>query len=272
MLKGQLLAMKFNIGCFGIEESEGEEFEGKTLAQIVAEADDLLRADPEPPREVLEEMKDLLDYINNLHYIKYCSSGPTYSSATTEPLSIESLLQKSAEANLFSLLDEESSDGDTSEDLFSEIPEGEVIPPEDTSEETVTPPQDGVNLIGDEGSGEEETPPESTGEPAEEPTEEPPVEEPTNEEPTTEEPVTEEPSTEEPSTEETPVEEPSTEEPPAEETPPAEEPPVEEPPPTEEEPPPAEEPPVEEEPPAEEPPAQEPPPEEPPAPEPPPET
>lgn len=75
-LRGQLLSMKFNIAHFGIGDYLVES-EGKTLNQIVAEADDLLR-DPSTPDSVLEEMKDLLDYLNNLHQIRFCStlSGP----------------------------------------------------------------------------------------------------------------------------------------------------------------------------------------------------
>jgi hypothetical protein len=70
-LRGQLLAMKFNIAHFGIGEYFVES-EGKNLNQIVAEADDLLRQDPPPPDSVLEEMKNLLDYLNNLEKIRYC--------------------------------------------------------------------------------------------------------------------------------------------------------------------------------------------------------
>ena len=73
-LKGQLLAMKFNIAYFGIGGYLVES-EGKTIDQIVAKADDLLRQSPEPSKEVLEVMKDLLDYLNNLHQIKYCSTS-----------------------------------------------------------------------------------------------------------------------------------------------------------------------------------------------------
>lgn len=75
-LKGQLLAMKFNIAHFGIGEYFVES-EGKTLNEIVAEADDLLRQhDPEPSPEVLEQMKDLLDYLNTLGQIPFCSETP----------------------------------------------------------------------------------------------------------------------------------------------------------------------------------------------------
>jgi hypothetical protein len=71
-LKGQLLAMKFNIAHFGIGEYLVES-EGKTLNQIVAEADELLRQDPPPLDEVLEGMKDLLDQLNNLEHIRFCA-------------------------------------------------------------------------------------------------------------------------------------------------------------------------------------------------------
>lgn len=71
-LKGQLLAMKFNIAHFGIGEYLVES-EGKTLNQIVAEADNLLRLNPPPEDSVLEEMKDLLDQLNNLEHIRFCA-------------------------------------------------------------------------------------------------------------------------------------------------------------------------------------------------------
>lgn len=71
-LKGQLLAMKFNIAYFGIGEYLVES-EGKTLNEIVAEADNLLRQNPPPPDSVLEKMKDLLDYLNNLEKIRFCA-------------------------------------------------------------------------------------------------------------------------------------------------------------------------------------------------------
>jgi len=72
MLKAQLLGMKFNILAFGIGDYYVES-EGKNLNAIVNEADDLLKQDPEPAREVLENMKNILDNLNNLHQIKYCS-------------------------------------------------------------------------------------------------------------------------------------------------------------------------------------------------------
>lgn len=74
-LKEQLLAMKFNIAHFGIGEYLVES-EGKTLNEIAAEADDLLRQDPPSPDSVLEEMKNLLDSLNNLGNVKLCSVDP----------------------------------------------------------------------------------------------------------------------------------------------------------------------------------------------------
>jgi len=74
-LKGQLLAMKFNIAHFSV----GEYFvvsAGKTINQIVAEADDLLSQVPEPSEGILEAMKDLLDDLNQDLQIRICSLIP----------------------------------------------------------------------------------------------------------------------------------------------------------------------------------------------------
>ena len=86
MLKGQLLAMKFNIGCLDIDPTEGEEFDGETLEEIVARADDILR-DPDATREEETEIKDLLDYLNNLEQIKYCSTGNNFFVESQDSLS-----------------------------------------------------------------------------------------------------------------------------------------------------------------------------------------
>lgn len=59
-LKGQLLAMKFNVAHFGVGEYLVES-QAKNINQIVAEADDLLKQTPEPPEEILEAMKNLLE-------------------------------------------------------------------------------------------------------------------------------------------------------------------------------------------------------------------
>ncbi len=74
-LRGQLLAMKFNIAHFSV----GEYFvvsAGKTIDQIVAEADDLLRQNPEPSEGILESMKDILDDLNQDLQIRICSLTP----------------------------------------------------------------------------------------------------------------------------------------------------------------------------------------------------
>lgn len=78
-LKKQLLAMKFNIAHFGIGGYINSADNGKTLNELVAEADNLLRQNPEPSNSVLEDMKDLLDDINNLHEINFCSNNDTES-------------------------------------------------------------------------------------------------------------------------------------------------------------------------------------------------
>jgi hypothetical protein len=66
--------MKFNIANFGIGDYLVES-QGKTLNQIVAEADNLLIQDPVPPDSVLETMKDILDGFNTLEKIKFCECG-----------------------------------------------------------------------------------------------------------------------------------------------------------------------------------------------------
>ena len=72
-LRCQLLAMKFNIAKWGIGDYWVES-EGKTLNEIVAEADDLLIYPFGTPCEK-EAMKDLLDYLNNLGEIEICGIG-----------------------------------------------------------------------------------------------------------------------------------------------------------------------------------------------------
>lgn len=70
-LRGQLLAMKFNIAYFDIGDyvPEGE---NRNLNEIAKQADELLYQDPAPDDLVLEEMKNLLDMVNNLHQIRIC--------------------------------------------------------------------------------------------------------------------------------------------------------------------------------------------------------
>lgn len=73
-LKKQLLAMKFNIAHSKI----GDYIPGtstETLNQIVANADALLQQTPEPPNEILEAMKNLLDNLNQDTQFTHCSGS-----------------------------------------------------------------------------------------------------------------------------------------------------------------------------------------------------
>ena len=168
MLRGQLLAMKFNIGCFEIDGDEGEEFpfEGAlyNLNELVALADELLR-DPSSTREDLEAIKKLLDNLNNKDYIKYCSTPPTwfvdsFGFSSEEPVMTEEITTDdfNQELLLAQMSVDDSEGGTTTEATTTE----ESFPEEPPVEE---PPAE------------------------ESPTEEPPVEEP---------PVSEEPPSEEP--------------------------------------------------------------------------
>ena len=74
-LRGQLLAMKFNIAGFGIGDYLVET-ENKTLNQLVDDADALLR-NPNASDADMETMKNLLDNLNNLHQIRFCSTKET---------------------------------------------------------------------------------------------------------------------------------------------------------------------------------------------------
>ena len=72
-LKKQLLAMKFNIAHFGIGRYVHSASTTLTLNEIVAEADNLLR-NASSTNEELEEMKNLLEGLNNLEKVRYCYS------------------------------------------------------------------------------------------------------------------------------------------------------------------------------------------------------
>lgn len=71
-LKGQLLAMKFNAAHFGVGDYLVPS-ENKTINQIIAEADDLLKQEIEPSDEILGVMKNLLDALNQDMQMKTCS-------------------------------------------------------------------------------------------------------------------------------------------------------------------------------------------------------
>lgn len=75
-LEFHLLAMKFNIAHYGVGdyqyyvESYGTHL---TINEIVTWADNLLR-DCQAKRKDLEEVKDILDYLNNLHQLRFCGT------------------------------------------------------------------------------------------------------------------------------------------------------------------------------------------------------
>jgi len=231
MLKGQLLAMKFNICVFGIDAYEGEEFDGKTLGQIVDWADNLLR-DLNSTREEQELVKNLLDYANNLHQVKYCSITPSWfivsdssegEGMLVELLAAESLIMESfaQEPPEVELTGGEIVSGTTTEETGTTTEESGTVETGITTEELITGEGGIEELPAEEPPAEEPLGEELSGE--EPPVDEPPVDEPPVEEPPAEEPPIEEPPIEEPPVEEPPIEEPPIEEPPVEE-PPAEEP------------------------------------------------
>lgn len=69
-LKAQLVAMKLNIAYFNIGHIKDENYLNKTLNEIVAEVDQLLKTDNNASN--LETMKNLLDTWNNKETIMYC--------------------------------------------------------------------------------------------------------------------------------------------------------------------------------------------------------
>jgi len=74
-LKKQLLAMKFNIFNFHID-SYIPDGETENMDAIVERADGLLRQHPEPPLSELEAMKDLLERVNTMTFVRICSCEP----------------------------------------------------------------------------------------------------------------------------------------------------------------------------------------------------
>lgn len=105
-LKAQLLGMKFNIYHYHI----GDYFIaiiGKTLFDIAADADAIL-LDPNATQRDLENMKDLLDDLNNLHYIKSCPSGIVINEFLPNPAGNDAALKKNGEwVELYNLGDAE---------------------------------------------------------------------------------------------------------------------------------------------------------------------
>ena len=134
-MKGQLLAMKFNIAHFGVGDYFVES-KGKTINEIVSEADDLLRQNPAPPDSVLEVMKNILDFLNNDLQIIVCSGSPV----GLLGFSCSGILQEEEIAALGDISEENSGTIKETGEIASE-PTEEII--EETSfEETTneTPP------------------------------------------------------------------------------------------------------------------------------------
>jgi len=74
MLRAQLLAMKFNVAYF--PGTGNFEYDGTTISEIIDRGDAMLKLDLTPEtdelREALEEIKDLLQYLNNEHQLTHC--------------------------------------------------------------------------------------------------------------------------------------------------------------------------------------------------------
>lgn len=93
-LEAHLLAMKFNIVHYGVGEYEyyveswGREV---TIYEIVDWADMLLR-DCDAKRKDLEEVKDILDYLNNLQQLRYCATITQASLQTFQSLEGEGVI------------------------------------------------------------------------------------------------------------------------------------------------------------------------------------
>jgi predicted ribosomally synthesized peptide with SipW-like signal peptide len=77
ILRIQLLAMKFNIAKFGLGDYYIQS-EGKTINELVAYADQLLRDNEFTSEELaeLERVKDILDDLNTAEYLNYCYELP----------------------------------------------------------------------------------------------------------------------------------------------------------------------------------------------------
>lgn len=71
-LKGQLLAMKFNVAHFGIGDYIPTST-ASSVSEIIAAADDLLKQNPPPDESILEAMKELLESIAQDSQIRVCT-------------------------------------------------------------------------------------------------------------------------------------------------------------------------------------------------------
>lgn len=94
-LEAQLLGMKFNIFYYHIG-GYFVESEGKTLYEIVADADALL-LDPNVKLSDLTSMKDLLDDLNTLGQIKMCPTGIVINEFLANSIGNDAELKKGGE-------------------------------------------------------------------------------------------------------------------------------------------------------------------------------
>ena len=75
MLRAQLLGMKFNVDYF--PGTGNFEYDSMTIFDIIDLADEALR-EPSSPREYLEYLKNLLDYLNDQHKLTHCSESDKF--------------------------------------------------------------------------------------------------------------------------------------------------------------------------------------------------
>ena len=139
-LKSQLLAMKFNIDYYDIGNIYIESCDGKpiykTINELVARADALL-CDPDTKRKDLEDIKNMLDCINNLHKISQCAT----------PTALFNILNSNVQMEISNeittnegkqIIIPKSTKGQVEEQI-SPPPSEEIPPPEETPPDT-TPP------------------------------------------------------------------------------------------------------------------------------------
>lgn len=180
-LKSQLLAMKFNIAYYDVGNVYIESCNGtpiyKTINELVAQADALL-CDPDTKRKDLEDIKNMLDCINNLHKISQCAT----------PTALFNIFNSNVQVEISN---EITTDDGT-----------QIIVPEstETPAEGETPPVEETTPPTEETPPAEEIPPETT------PSENPPAETTPSETTPTETPPTETPPSETTPAETTPTE------------------------------------------------------------------
>lgn len=181
-LASHLLAMKLNIANFGIGGYIADTCGGggKTIDQLVSEADALV-CDPSAKKKDMEDIKNILDCLNNLHVLRYCAPSALrldkFSSISSE------VLLMTSEGELI----------ETQAPAEGEEPIQITAPSEETPVEEIPGEETPVEEQPEEESPEEETPSEESEPVPEEqtPTEETPVEETTLTPESTPEPIIE---------------------------------------------------------------------------------